>query len=149
MKSFSFRLERILRLREQAEQGRARTFGAAAREEAQLDRLVRDQADYLASIGDRLAPKSGDQMSAGWLRVLTLTAAAAQQQLEDTEKSREDARKAADEARARLAEARVERRSLERLREKQQAAWGLEARREEQKTLDEIAGRRRSGDGEA
>ena len=148
MKAFSFRLERILRLREQAEQRQARRVGDAIKEEADLERLHREQVSYLEEIGDRLAPEPGQQLSAGWLRVLTLTATAAAQQLEEAARSHATARQVADDERGRLTAARVERKTLERLRERQAEAWQLATRRDERKQDDEDA-RRRTGGGDA
>lgn len=146
MKSFTFRLERILRLRTDAERQQARRLGDATQEEARLDAMVQDQATYLEQIGDRLAQQPGERMSAGWLRVLTLTADAAAEQLAEGERSRESARESVDALRERLKEARVERMSLEKLREKQQETWKDSERREERSAMDEIAGRRHEGE---
>lgn len=146
MKAFSFRLDRVLRLREQAEQRQAARLAAAAREQAELDGLCRDQASYVETVGDRVTPKPGAAASAGWLRALGLTAAAASRQLEEAEQSRETARRQADLERDRLANARVERKTLERLRERQHEAWRQAADRVEQAAIDEVAARRRPGE---
>lgn len=147
MKAFSFRLERLLRLREEAEQRQARAFSDATRAEADLDRLCREQQDYLAQIGDRMTPDAGQITNAGLLRALHLTSAAAASQLEDAQEAREDARKSADAERDRLTEAQRDRKTLERLKEHQRTAWQDEANRDEQKTMDEIAGRPRGEPG--
>ncbi|MBL8989439.1 MAG: flagellar export protein FliJ [Gemmatimonadales bacterium] len=143
MKAFSFRLERLLRLREEAEQQQARVMSEAARTEADLDRLCDDQQNYVARIGDRVTPPAGQVTNAGVLRALHLTSAAAASQLEDAERARAEARKQADQERERLADARRDRKTLERLKEHQKAAWQGEQNRDEQKTMDEIAGRPR------
>lgn len=143
MKAFSFRLERLLRLREEAEQRQARVLGEASRTEADLDRLCEDQQSYVARIGDRVTPSAGQVTNAGILRALHMTSVAAASQLADAEKARADARKLADEERERLADARRDRKTLERLKEHQKAAWQGEQNRDEQKTMDEIAGRPR------
>jgi flagellar export protein FliJ len=104
--------------------------------------MVQDQATYLERIGDRLAQQPGERLSAGWLRVLTLTADAAAEQLAESERSRESARESVDALRERLKEARVERMSLEKLRGKQEESWKDSERREERSAMDEIAGRR-------
>ena len=141
MKAFSFRLDRILRLRENAEQRQARVYGHAARVESDLDRLCEEQASRLEQIGDRVAPPEGQQTSAGVLRLLSLTAEAAAQQLDLAHQDREEARQVASAERDRLAQARVERKSLERIRGNRHAAWREAAGREEQKETDEIASR--------
>jgi flagellar export protein FliJ len=144
MKGFSFRLDRILRLRESAEQRQAIVYGEAARTETELDRLCEEQADYLRRIGDRLAPAPGQQTNAGLLQVLNLTAAAAAQQLDQAQRHLDQAREAATAELDRLAQARVERKSLERIRGHRHAAWKEAVGREEQKDSDEVAARSRS-----
>ena len=141
MKAFSFRLDRILRLRESAEQRQARAYGHAARLESELDRLCAEQATHLEQIGDRVAPAAGQHTSAGVLRLLSLTAEAAAQQLDLAHQDREEARQTASAERDRLAQARVERKSLERIRGNRHAAWKEAAGREDQKETDEIAAR--------
>jgi flagellar FliJ protein len=143
MKAFSFRLERLLRLREEAENRQARATGEATRTEADLERLCRDQEEYFQEIGDRVTPTAGQLTNAGLLRALHLTSAAALSQLESAERAREDARRAAEAERERLAEAQRDRKTLERLKEHQRVAWQGEQKRDEQKDMDEIAGRNR------
>jgi flagellar export protein FliJ len=143
MKGFTFRLDRILRLREDAEQRQAVAYGQAARTESEAERACTEQQSYLRTIGDRIAPPPGQMTNAGLLQVLNLTASAAAQQLDEAERHREEARQTADSERDRLAQARVERKSLERLRVNQHTAWKEEAGRAEQKDSDEIAARTR------
>lgn len=141
MKAFHFRLDRILRLKEEAEQQRARAMGEAARTEAAMDQMCVDQAEYARTVGDRVSAATAQPTSAGMLRSLHLTAAAAMHQLEDAEKARVEARKAADDERIRLAEAQRERRTLERLKEHQRSAWSRDLALDERKAMDEVAGR--------
>jgi flagellar export protein FliJ len=143
VKAFYFRLDRILRLREDAEQAQARRYGEAARAEADLQRQCREQADYLAEIGDRITPAVGQLTNAGVLRALQLTTNAAANQLDEAERARTDAEQHAEAERAELAKARVERKSLERLKEQQQSNWREAASRQDQKEMDEIAARTR------
>jgi flagellar export protein FliJ len=145
MRHFTFRLDRILRLREEAEQRQARRMGEAAREEAELDRLCGDHARHLERVSQRLAQQPGHVINAGLLRARALTATAAAQQLEDAERERAQAREVADAERERLTKARVDRRSLERIREQRLGAWRKEADRDEQKANDEIANRGHRG----
>ncbi len=143
MKAFHFRLDRILRLKEEAEQQRARAMGEAARAEATSDRVCLEQAAYAQGVGDRVSAATSVATHAGVLRALHLTTLAAMHQLEDAERSRVEARKVANEERVRLAEAQRERRTLERLKEHQREAWGKELALDERKTMDEVAGRTR------
>lgn len=145
MKAFAFRLERLLKLREEAEQRRAIALGEANHAEVSLDRVCRDRASHVEDVAGRAAPAAGQRTSAGMLRALHLTSAAAALQLADAEAARAAARVAADEERARLADARRDRKTLERLKAHQHAAWRDELGRDEQKTMDEIAGRPRGG----
>lgn len=143
MKAFSFRLDRILKLREDAEQRQARVMGDATRAETALDDLCREQASYLQSVGDRVTPAPGLRTSAGMLRILQLTSAAAASQLDETEKARDEATKQADVERDSLAAARRDRKTLERLKEEKLGQWRESDVRDERKTMDEIAGRPR------
>ena len=143
MKAFSFRLDRILKLREDAEQRQARVMGDASRAETELDDLCREQTSYLESVGDRATPPPGLRTSAGMLRILHLTSSAAASQLDQAEMARDDATKVADVERARLAAARRDRKTLERMKEQKQGQWREDAIRDERKTMDEIASRTR------
>lgn len=143
MKAFSFRLDRILKLREDAEQRQARIMGDATRAETELDDLCREQASFLRSVGDRVTPAPGLRTSAGMLRILQLTSAAAASQLDQAEKARDEATKVADAERDFLASARRDRKTLERLKEEQQGQWREDDARVERKTMDEIASRTR------
>ncbi len=143
MKAFSFRLDRILKLREDAEQRQARIMGDATRAETELDDLCREQASFLRSVGDRVTPAPGLRTSAGMLRILQLTSAAAASQLDQAEKARDEATKVADAERDVLASARRDRKTLERLKEEQQGQWREDDARVERKTMDEIASRTR------
>jgi len=149
MKSFSFRLERLLRLRTDQERQQARRLGEATQEETRLDQEIRDQESHLERIGDQLSSRPGERSSAGWLRTLALTAEAAADQLAGAETSREEARRRVIEERTRLAERATERKAIERLRELRSDEWSEALRRHEQKTTDEVAGRRHreGGDG--
>lgn len=143
MKAFSFRLDRILKLREDAEQRQARIMGDATRAETELDDLCREQASFLRSVGDRVTPAPGLRTSAGMLRILQLTSAAAASQLDQAEKARDEATKVADAERDSLASARRDRKTLERLKEEQQGQWREDDARVERKAMDEIASRTR------
>ncbi len=143
MKAFSFRLDRILKLREDAEQRQARVMGDASRAEAELEDLCREQTSHLESVGNRATPAPGLRTSAGMLRILHLTSSAAASQLDQAEMARDDATKVADVERDRLAAARRDRKTLERLKEQKQGQWRQDAIRDERKTMDEIASRTR------
>ncbi len=147
MKAFSFRLDRILRLKEEAEGQQARVMGEAARNEAVLDQICLDQAGYVLKVSDQAAAITGERTNAGKLRTRHLAAMAALRQLEEAERARVVARKLADVERVRLAEAQRERRTLERLKAHQRETWDQELVRDERKTMDEVAGRPRGATG--
>ena len=143
MKAFSFRLDRILKLREDAERRQARVMGDASRAETELSDLCREQARFLESVGDQATPTPGLRTSAGMLQILKLTSSAAASQLDQTEQAHDEATKVADAERDRLATARRDRKTLERLKEQKHGQWREADIREERKTMDEIASRPR------
>lgn len=143
MKSFSFRLDRILKLRERAEQAQARRFGEAARDEADRSRDRDEQAAYLAEVGRRIAPAAGERTNAGLLRVLQLTSQAASTQLVEAERARQEAEARAEAERAELTRAQSERKTLSKLKEQQLATWREDADRRDRGDMDEIAARTR------
>lgn len=141
MKSFSFRLDRILRLRERAEEVQARRFGEAARDEADRSRDCEEQAAYLAEVGARIAPEAGQRTNAGLLRVLQLTSQAASAQLADAETARREAEEKTEAERVELARTQAERKSLTKLKENQLATWREAMDRRDRGDMDEIASR--------
>ena len=147
MKRFQFRLQRVLKLREDAEQRQAHALGEALHEERVLDTICAEEQARLHTIGEQLAPKPGELRNAGMLRVLGLTAEAANSRLSAAEESRHAAQKSVANERELLSAARVERKTLERLKDQQLGAWTEAVGRDEQKTTDEIALRRRDEPG--
>ena len=143
MKGFSFRLDRILKLREDAEHKQARVMGEASRAEADLDDRCRDQAQHLKTVGEQATPAPGLRTSAGMLQILQLTSDAAVRQLDQSEKARAEASKVTDLERERLQAARRDRKTLERLKEQKHLQWREDEVRDERKTMDEIASRPR------
>jgi flagellar export protein FliJ len=143
VKAFFFRLDRILKLRGDAEQAQAKRYGEAARKEAELERRCREQAEYLTEIGDRLTPAAGQVTTAGELRALQLTSDAAATQLDHSRRARADAEIRAEGERVELAKARIERKTLERLKDQQRADWREADKKQDQKDTDEIAARTR------
>lgn len=142
MKRFKFRLQRVLDLKERAEQERARTLGEARVEE----RARLDEVESAAARRDAAAASvrgSGEQaMPAGTIRNLGLTMEAAQQRLRDAEEEHRGATEVAAEEQSRFDGARKDRRAVERLKEKREDAWHEEDSRGEQRELDQVAARR-------
>ena len=91
--------------------------------------------------------KVGDVAPAGALTNLGLAVEAAARQVDSAEDSHREALDQMHEERERFGRARMERRVVERLKEKRQADWSQESARTEQKELDSVAHNRR-GTGE-
>lgn len=144
MKQFSFRLQRLLQLREAAEKERARHLGEALREEEARREALRQSQERLETARDQLMATPNEMMQAGTLRNLELSLemlAGQARSLEDTHlKSLEKV----EEERMRFEQARVARRVIERLREHRREAWDVEVNRLEQGINDE-AGQRAHG----
>ncbi len=143
MKGFSFRLDRILKLREDAERRQARVMGEASRAETELTVRCREQAQRVETAGRQATPAPGAITSVGMLQLLQLASAAAATQLDQSEKARDEATKVTDAERDRLAAARRDRMTLERLKDHKHQQWREDDVRDERKTMDEIAGRPR------
>ncbi len=144
MKQFSFRLQRLLQLREAVEKERARQLGEALREEEARREALRQSQERLETARDQLMATPNEMMQAGTLRNLELSVemlAGQARSLEDTHlKSLEKV----EEERMRFEQARVARRVIERLREHRREAWDVEVNRLEQGINDE-AGQRSHG----
>jgi flagellar export protein FliJ len=147
MKSFVFRLERLLDLRSTAERERAQALGQAMRKE-ESQRLALDEAsERLGSCGDQIAGVLDNVAPAGALTNLRLAIEAAMRQVDSAALSHQAALDQMQQERELFSQARVERRVVERLREKRRAAWTEEVSRVEQSEMDSIARNRRSTSG--
>jgi flagellar export protein FliJ len=132
--NFIFRLEQLFQLRAKMEQQRAKA----------LARAVRDEQDRRAAVdaANAMLERCGDQIgaqgvaTAGALRNLGLTVEAAARQLEQASGAHRAAVDAVGEQEQRFGEARRDRRVIERLRERRQAAFDVERSRAEQKEID-------------
>ncbi len=147
MSRFVFRLERLLQLRSKAERERAQALGRAMRHEEDQRQAVEEAARRLDRCGEQIADVLGGVAPAGALTNLGLAVEAAARQVDSAVDSHREAVDQTDEERERFGQARMERRVVERLKEKRQADWSLETSRREQKEMDSVA-RRRHGTGE-
>jgi flagellar protein FliJ len=144
MKRFSFRLERLLQIREAEEREQARALGLALREEeacrlralASEERLADARAQYLAT--------PGDLSQAGTLRNLELALGGLEEEFRTLTDTHEASLARLDAERQRFDQARMARRVLERLREQRRDAWETEVARLEQGASDEAAGQRQT-----
>ena len=147
MSRFSFRLERILWLRSQAEKERARALGSALRLEDERRRRMDDAHEKLSQVGDQLTAGSAEVRAAGLLHNLGLTMAEAADRVEEATSSHAEAEVKVREEEQHYREARKDRRVLELLRERRHEIWKLESSREEQKDIDSQAQiQRRTGE---
>ena len=142
MTSFVFRLERFLKLRVHKERECAESLGAAVRAEEESRRQAEDRAAHVKTIVTRISEETTSAVStAGALRNRGLALEAAVHQAASAEDSHRDAKKATDVERELWGKARVERRMIERLRERREGEWATSAARAEQKETDETAAR--------
>jgi flagellar protein FliJ len=145
VKQFSFRLQRLLQLREAAEKERARDLGEALREEEARRAALRESQERLAEAQNQLASTPKEMSQAGTLRNLELTLQALDGEARTRESSHEQSMEVVEEERLRFEQARVARRVIERLREHRREAWGIEVNRMEQAMNDEAGQRGHAG----
>lgn len=139
MKRFVFRAQAALDLRQREEDEATRALLAAeSRERAALEAWMRATADMEASLrrardvegeASAIAPRLWHR---NWI-------AALRQVIDRCALELEQRRAEVADATARRVDAARRRKSLERLRERALARWQDEARREEQKAIDELA----------
>ena len=147
MKSFVFRLERVLQLRAREERERARALGDAVQAEAARRAALRAAESQLGEVHEQMKELPGGALPAGVLQSLGLTLDAAQRQIEDAREAHEQALGSVDAEQGRYGTARRERRVVERLREIRLTAWrGDVSRREQQETDGDALRRHRPGE---
>ncbi|MBD3163285.1 MAG: flagellar export protein FliJ [Candidatus Eisenbacteria bacterium] len=144
MRRFVFRLERLLKLREEKEREQARGLGRALRREEE-HQLQRSHAEgNLSRCANQIAEGMRGVVSAGTMGNLRIAFRAAAEGVEEANRSLQEAREEVRAERDRYTEARRDRRVLEKLREKGRADHETRSARKEQSEMDEIAGRRRT-----
>lgn len=141
MNAFRFTLQRILELRTRIERARASDLGASRTVQQQRHEAVRDAQARLARCGEQIVGASETAVPAGTLQALGLTRHAASEALAAADRSLEKASHELAHDTARFGQARMERRVVERLRERRQGAWNVEASRSEQADSDDVARR--------
>ena len=147
MKGFVFRLERLLELRSTAERERAQALGQAMRREESQRLALEEASERLGSCGDQIAGVLDNVAPAGALTNLRLAIEAAMRQVDSAALSHQAALDQMQQERELFSQARVERRVVERLREKRRAAWTEEVSRVEQSEMDSVARDRRRTSG--
>jgi len=143
VKTFFFRLERLLQLRARNERERARRLGEALREEQEQRDVLAAAAANLGQCGQQIAEATGKVASAGMILNLGLAMDAAVNQVEAAEVSHRAAAESVVSEQEQFGRARMERRVIERLRERREDAWRTAAAREEQCEQDGLAHHRR------
>lgn len=144
MSVFHFRLDRVLRLRRQAESEQARELGAALRRE-EAARAERESAERALEGGHRAVSDPAliaRPVPAGLLASLRTATRALAHSLDHAERRHDRSTAEVDAERHEFDEARRERRVLERLREHAADDWSRESARHDQKMTDDIAEQR-------
>jgi flagellar export protein FliJ len=139
VKRFRFRLERLLGLREAAEQERARSLGAAARTATAARELADASAQRCVAAQQQIARALDALLPAGLVTNLTVSLAHIATARDAHEQASSAAAAAHHDALTHYQQAHRERRTLERLSEIRRSAHQTEAAREERRQMDEIA----------
>lgn len=137
MSKFRFRLQRVLRVREHIEHGRARDVGRAREELDRRETALQDIAFVRENV--RSSHSSHGMVAAGRAALLNFVLDRLQQDAEEAERAYMAAQKDFEVALQRHAQARQDREALSRLRTKQHKEWTMEESRLEQKEIDEVA----------
>lgn len=150
MAAYRFELQSVLDHRVRVEQQRQRELAAVAAEVAGLEQRLRDLDEQAREATDDLRRRHLH----GRVDVTVLSAHrrfqfAAQRKAMDLAEAIAAASRRRDEARRLLVDASTQRKVLEKLRERRQAAWQAQISRRENAELDEIAMRLATGQGHA
>jgi len=141
MRTFRFRLEAVLTLREQVERAAQQRYGqavaaaeAAAVQKRSVEAEIAAADEFRAGRLTRGLPATELEQMRGYRQALD-------QRLAERNRELEDARQRAEEARRVLVAATRQREALERLRDHQRRLYDYEAARADQKVLDEMSRR--------
>jgi flagellar FliJ protein len=137
--TFRFRMQRVLELREQAEQARAQAL-ARAEQEAEAARQARDA---IAALHDASRAELFDAHQGaprvGHLQQVGLVVASLADRLRQADEQVAGAEAVVAEAQRALHDASRERRVLDRLKDRQAAEWRTGVARQARHQMDEIA----------
>ena len=139
MKRFTFRLDRMLRLRSQEENDKARTLGEARREEDEAREAAARAGAHLEQCRVQQPEADATTRPAGLLHQLNRTIDAAAKALRAAEDEQSSRAEAVQDAEEEFGEARRERRVMERLRDHSKEDFDQETNREQRKENDGIA----------
>jgi flagellar export protein FliJ len=146
MKSFNFRLDRVLHLRHLNEQEQARKLADANQAADNARRASDASAARASAAAEQVAGAPTELRTAGTLNNLLLAVDAARRQLERDAAAHLAALADVETSQASFDGARRDRRALERLREDRKAEWRRDQDRAEQQRVDEIALRQDKGE---
>lgn len=139
MKRFSFRLERLLQLRESAEKEQARMLGVALQDEEQARQELQRREVRLDEARTQLARIAQAPAQAGLLRNLELSVEQLTHQVSLLFEAHARCIQKVEAERAKFEEARMAKRVIERLKDQRREAWNQELARYEQSLSDETA----------
>jgi flagellar protein FliJ len=139
VKRFTFRLERLLQLREAEEQEKARALGVALQEEEGAKQAAAEGQARRDDAAGQLARISQAPAQAGLLRNLELSVEQLTHQLHLLNEAHVKALARVEVERGAFEEARMAKRVIERLKEQRREAWNQEFARYEQSLSDETA----------
>ena len=142
MNAFIFRLERLFQLRAKVEKQRAQDLARAVRDEQEHGAAVARAAERLDRSREQVAARTAEIANAGTLRNLGITVEAAARQVKEAEGAHQAALENVEVEEQKFGVARMERRVVERLKEKRREVWATESARSEQKELDALSGQR-------
>lgn len=139
MSSFRFGLQKILDLREEAEQTQARALADAERRAAE----ARRQLDEIRAIRDEEASKMmrahSEGRPVGQLHNLSRVIQQLAERVSQAEAALAEASDAVEESRQELVEAMTQRRVMDQLKDRKREAWRLALQGAEQSRMDELA----------
>jgi len=136
---FKFRLQRILELREQAEQAKAREL-ASAQESAEHARRTRDELAQLhANSRTEVDAAHRSEPRVGHLQQLGLVLQSLDQRLESADETVRAADAVVADAQSLLESAARDRSILDRLKDRHTDQWRVEAAHKDRVGMDEIA----------
>lgn len=139
MPKFRFQLDGVLRQRKLVEEQRQREFGAVQAELVALQAQLREMDDSVQStVGDLRENRLVGRIDLSFLTAHRRYMLAMQRKAVALAQQIAAAQVKVDEARAALLAAAMQRKVIEKLRERRRAAWALELERKDMALLDEI-----------
>ncbi len=140
MKNYKYRLEPLLRLREQKEREKQRVVGALAGDIAEQQRQALEMASAIRQEGEALKDQhSRGEVDVTWMGHYLMYVSHMQQGIQKRIHTVGEIQKKLAVARQDLAEAAKEKKILEKLKEKQRERFLSEAERYERGQMDEMS----------